>query len=425
MAIDLDRDVVLRWDTADPRHVPLIAESGATAVLAASRDEAFERACTQAGLKLASLADFRFASLEQLDEAPDGAPVILTEGMWPGVSRDGDEVIATATQKPWINANGYLVRYLRALYPRRPAVLGYLPDESAGLRAGRSVPFETLEVALIDAWAYGGNYVLAVEPRYREALLRSDERALAAWRRLGRTARWLRENAALFRQSALPAVTALIEKGPTCAELANLLYRHGASPALEPAARPPAPGKTPLTLLSAVNIATPEGEARRRILAHAESGCTVVIDDARQRSWWRTGGLKLLREQEDRELYSLGRGRIAAYKDEVFDPSSYASDVVDLITPERRPVRTWAVHAGIVLGTAAPPGAGKALMHVINYGSPITETRQALAQIRGSFTRATLLRPDGPPLELKPQRRPGFTETLIPELIRLGVIAYS
>ena len=63
-------------------------------------------------------------------------------------------------------------------------------------------------------------------------------------------------------------------------------------------------------------------------------------------------------------------------------------------------------------------------MHVINYGSPIVD-RQALAQIQGAFTRATLLRPEGAPLELKPFRRGAVTEVMIPELTRLGVIAFS
>ena len=62
------------------------------------------------------------------------------------------------------------------------------------------VPFETLELALVEAWAAGGNYILALEPRYQDALLRGEERALTAWRSLGRTARWLREHASLFRQ---------------------------------------------------------------------------------------------------------------------------------------------------------------------------------------------------------------------------------
>jgi hypothetical protein len=423
MAIDLLRDVVLRWDAPDPKHIPLIKESGATAVLTPSREEGFERACVDAGLRSASAAEFRFSSLSDIDREQAGTQPVLAEGAWPGVTRDGDVVIATATQKPWINANGYYVRYLRALYPGRPAVLGYLPDERAGLKAGRQVPFETLETALIDAWVFGGNYILGIDPRYREALLRSDERAAAAWKRLGRTALWLRENAALFRQPVLPNVVALVEKGEVSAELANLLYRHGASPELEPADRPPAPGRTPRTLLSAVNIEPPAGAARERILAHAESGCTVIVDAARERQWWRASGVKLVREQEDRDFYSFGRGHIVAYKEPVFDPSSFASDVVDLITPQRRPVRVWAVHAGVFLGTAAPPGAGKALLHIINYGS--TVSREAMAQIQGAFKRATLLRPEGAPIELKPIRRGPVTEVMLPGLSRLCVIAFS
>jgi hypothetical protein len=423
MAIDLSRDVVLRWDTPDATHLPLIQQSGATAVVTPLHDEGFERACGDAGLRFAALPDLRFCPLAELEHQPARAPVVLTDGAWPGVSRGGDVVIATATQKPWINANGYLARYLRALYPDRPAALGYLPDERAGLKPGRLAPFETLELALIEAWVFGGNYLLAVEPRYREALLRSDERAVSAWKRLGRTARWLRRNAPLFGQPVAPAVTALIEQGEACAELANLLYRHGASPALEPAGRPPAPNGAPRTLLAAVNISPPAEEARKLILAHAESGCTVVVDGASADPWWRAGGMRLLRQQEDRDFYSVGRGRIVAYKEPVSDQSSFASDVVDLITPERRPVRVWSVHAGIFVGTAAPPDAGKALLHIVNYGSPLAH--DAMAQIQGAFTRAVMLRPDGPPLDLKPVRRGPVTEVMIPELTRLCVIAFS
>ena len=64
----------------------------------------------------------------------------------------------------------------------------------------RMIPFESLELALVEAWAAGGNYVLALEPKYREALLRGEQKAMTAWRSLGQTARWLREHASLFRQ---------------------------------------------------------------------------------------------------------------------------------------------------------------------------------------------------------------------------------
>ena len=103
-----------------------------------------------------------------------------------------------------MDQNCYLVGYLRALYPGQPAVLGYLPDARCRRGAGRVIRYESHELALVEAWVAGGNYVLAPDARYREGLLKGAQDALTAWRRLGKTAAWLRANVALFRQPALP-----------------------------------------------------------------------------------------------------------------------------------------------------------------------------------------------------------------------------
>ena len=47
------------------------------------------------------------------------------------------------------------------------------------------VSYESLELALVDAWAAGGNYVLAPDAAYRDALLRGDAAAMAAWAQMG------------------------------------------------------------------------------------------------------------------------------------------------------------------------------------------------------------------------------------------------
>jgi len=151
----------------------------------------------------------------------------------------------------------------------------------------RYVP--SLELALIDAWAAGGNYVLTLTPEHRQELLSGKPEALAVWRRLGRTARWLRENAALFRQPTLPNITLLVERGDTTAELANLMYRQNASPRLVNAANPPAPDPLHCAVLVAAGIRSPSASVADRILAHAEAGATVVTDatqrrDARRKS---------------------------------------------------------------------------------------------------------------------------------------------
>ncbi len=118
-------------------------------------------------------------------KALDLSPFAMT-GLWPGIRKPpavpgrGDET-ASASREPWVDANGYQAGYLRAIHPDRPPVLAYLPDKLDD----RVVPYDSLELALIEAWVSGGNYIMAMEPHYREALSKegpeSDRGMESAW----------------------------------------------------------------------------------------------------------------------------------------------------------------------------------------------------------------------------------------------------
>jgi hypothetical protein len=342
-----------------------------------------------------------------------------TGGLWPGIRKPpnvdgrGDET-ASASREPWIDSNGYMVGYLRALYPDRPAVLGYLPDKLGD----RAVPFDSLELALVEAWTAGGNYILALEPNYRAALLRKDPKAIAAWEQLDRTARWLRDNMALFRQPAVPIVTALVEPGAATAEIANLLYRRNVSPSLCASSALPALHPQMTVALVAANMRPPSAELARRVLAHAQAGTTVITAP----QWWKTTELKLIRSEPDREFYAAGKGQVVAYRKPIADPSEFALDVIDIITHKKRALRLWNAPAVIGLVTASPR-SGERLLHLINYGSPIDTDLQA--RVQGHFTKATLLRPDASAMPLEPAKRGTTTEVFVPELKRVGVVVFS
>ncbi|HWB96128.1 MAG TPA: hypothetical protein VG672_05485 [Bryobacteraceae bacterium] len=413
MPLDLSRQVVLRWDQAEPQHASLLQEAAVNAVLLPTPSAAFAGACRSAGIETFTEDQVQFLDLKSLPKAVPGKPVVLTEGQWPGVSRganvekNADEV-ASASNQPWVDANGFWVGYLRALEPARPSVLGYVPNLGE-----RLVPFDTLELALIEAWVSGGNYVLSVEPRFRSKLLAGDEKARAAWRDLGRTARWLQKQVPLFRQPTFPIVTLLVEEGETTAEIANLMYRQNTCPALVRADQPPPPDPQHRLALVAVDLKPPAVPVRNRILAHAEAGASVVVNG----DWWQNNRLKKIKSQEDRDYYQLGRGQVIAYHDTISDPSEFALDVIDIVTHARRAVRLWNAYTVIALAT------GKGLMHCVNYGSPIDQEIQA--RIQGSYSKATLLRPDAPPRELKASQRGTTTEVMIPELRRLGVVVFG
>jgi hypothetical protein len=233
---------------------------------------------------------------------------------------------------------------------------------------------------------------------------------------LGVTTRWLREHAGLFSRAPIPAITALVEEGDKTFEIANLMFRQNASPALARADNPPPPDPLRRRVIVAVNLNPPPPAVRDRILSHAAAGATVVVDGS-EKPWWKASQLQPLREEEDRWFFRLGAGTVVAYKDAVEDPSEFAFDAIDLLTHRRRAVRIW--NAPTVIATAfdAPR-----TMIAINYGA--RRGMEIQARVQGVWATARLLRPEAEPVTLKAVRRGETTEVFLPELRRLGVVEF-
>ena len=331
------------------------------------------------------------------DEPLDGA---ITRGLWPGTRdtprKQGDADIASASREPWVDANGYLAAFEKALGTN--ALLAHQHNDES-----RGVPFDTLELALIEARVNGGNFVLSVEPRYRKALLSSDSKALEAWASLVRTAKWLRANEALFEKPAMPFITALVERSIASSEIANLLYRRGASPRLTANVPEPDPR---IRALVAAGLKTVPPSA----FDHARAGATVVIDTPPPPE------ARVVKTDPDRRVLKLGKGQIVAYNKRIADPSEFALDVIDIVTHRRRAARLWNAPAAIPLATEG------GLLHIINYAN--APTAEIQVRFQGNYTRATMSSPDAPPQELRVFKRAEMTEVFPPAVRRLAVIQF-
>src|ERR1039458_4157844 len=235
LIVDLLNQIVLRWDS-DSDCSGLLASGGIDAVWFPSHDDRIAEACRAAGADTLDADAIRFVGRDQTGPLPPGDFLAVKAGVWPGArasARNADGSFSGgASQRAWIDANGYLVAWTKALFPGRAPLLAYLPDSDAGIAQGQVITYDSLELALIDAWAAGGNYLLAPDAAYRNALLRGDPAATAAWSQLGRTARWLKENQDLLRQPPLSTITVLVERGDTAAEIAALMFRQSGSPEL-------------------------------------------------------------------------------------------------------------------------------------------------------------------------------------------------
>jgi hypothetical protein len=362
-----------------------------------------------------------FSGTQAITEAELAAQVSTSDGLWPGVRRGpnvdgrGDET-ASASIEPWVDANGYLAACLRALHPKRVPVLAYKAD-----LGDRVVPYDTLELAFIEARVCGGNYVLSPEPRFRTDLAAGKADAVAAWKRLLSTAAWLREHDDLLGRAALPPATVLVEQSETSFELMNLLFRRNASPDVRAVADLPAPSPRRPVIVAAGLKTVPPAVAGR-LLAHADAGATVVTDDTSENAWWRKSGARPVKTQEDRDFYPQGKGAIVAYKEAIADPSEFAFDVIDLVTHARRAVRMW--NAPSVIGVASEGRrAGEAILHAINYGGPVDNEVQT--RVLGNFAKATLVAPGERPADLQVFKRGLTTEVMIPKITRLATVVFG
>jgi hypothetical protein len=251
----------------------------------------------------------------------------------------------------------------------------------------------------------GGNFALAFDRRYRDALRQGDQKALDAWKSLVQTTRWLESNESLFGARPLPIITALVEEGPT-REIANLLFRRGASPWLVATPPAPSPGIAAFVAVSLTQVPP-------SVFDHARAGATVILDGKPEPSW------TMARQDDDRTVYSLGKGQVIVYKKRIADPSEFALDVIDVVTHKRRAARLWNALAAIPLATEAPGGA---LLHVVNYGAPVEAEVQA--RIQGLFSKADLLRPGHAAESLKTARRGTATEIYLPRLDRVATVRF-
>lgn len=442
-AFDPAQDVLLRWPQADPRAVPLAKEIGAGALLVpfrgAAEAAALLDACRQGGL--AAIAEMRgpielarldaqadsalaagFAGLaydaresevetRRLASRRSGAPqvvyltleqaawdvspayAVLVAGQWPGI-KPRDPATASATEQPWVDSNLWLYAWLRAHFPGRPAVLGYRPDSSAGASPDRLLPPYTVEVALAEARAAGGNVILALPERYVRDLLAGKERARQDWAALARTAAFLKKHAA--RLSSPPGFRVLVLAGSPeqSGEVLNLLYRVNATPAVIAVERLPEidPERYPVAV--AANL-TPPAPDQERLLAYVKAGGALLAapEAGVERPWWHGRSGKAVREEEGRIICELGTGRLIAYREPVVDAYEFALDVLEALGWKTRDLRLW--NADTVVGLLRRHGGGLSL-ELIDYGTRWRRNQEPdlLVEVHGAYRSALLEAPE-------------------------------
>jgi len=402
-------------------------EAGFTAVALEGAAFSDEKSLAAFVAGLTGLDALVFLKPEQMSWRVTPAHAVVREGQWPGVrstpgrqGRDAAEV-SSASREPWLDANSYWVAYLRALYPGRPALLGYRPDEAAGVKPDRMLPDHSLELGFIEAFAVGGNVVLHPPERFHAALLAGKEETLAAWRRLGQTAAFLKQHAEWFRSPGGVSVAVAAGTPEQSGEILNMLYRRNACPVVFSAAETPVlePGR--YRAVAVANVAAPPEDGRRRILAYARAGGLVMTAPAEEKSpvWWHTPDARKTRTDEDRDWFALGKGTLIAYREPVQDPADFALDLIDAVGVRVRDLRV--LGAETVVGLLHRLAGGGLAVTLINYGARARD--EFTVRVEGRYAKAALREPGAAaPRSLKAAPRTSGTEVTIERMARLAVV---
>lgn len=342
------------------------------------------------------------------------AQAVVRAGHWPGLMALGGE--AGATEQPWINANLHCFAWLEGFFPQRPPVLDYEPP-------AESMQYEGAEIALAEAWAFGGSVVLRLPPAYREGLLKGDARARAAWERLRGVAAFLRQEGQGQRQSASSLAVLVPQWDEEFGEILNLAWRQQLSPRVfRTEDFMPAPG---LRLVAVANH-TPPQQAQARLREFVTAGGHLLVTPAPGeplKAWW--GAAEPLSKEGGIETYRIGRGTVRVMEEPALDPFIFALDLREQLgmdNPLGRglhglDLRLW--NAPAVLPVLRRQKSGELMAVLIGYGRWIDH--DFLAGARGRFRSARMEQPgSAAPVKLMP--RSGRVEWDQPGLHRIAVI---
>jgi len=401
------------WDSAAAARS---AGYSAVAVTATGDPQSFrEFLSNQKGL-----VQFVYLKPEQLDWDVSPAHAVLDSGTWPGLHAL-DTGTAGASERPWLDANLHLYEYLRAFYPQRLPLLSYHPKNP-------SANLYSVETALAEAFAGGGNTILDFPESYRQRIVRADPRALTALRSLGKVAAFAKAQQNLLRISNGSRTAVLSQSLEQAEEILNLAYRNNLAPRAVPVTPHPRWEANHIGIMAAVNLDL-EPQTATCLIQFLQAGgkvLTAPATEGKPQKWWEAAAPRQLRTQGSSIAYAAGKGEVYVYPEPVSDPAEFALDLMEVAGGDNvegvglrgLDFRVW--NTGVVLGTLYQ-NAGEKVVLLTSYGSD--QDYDLLLSVRGEFATASYEDPfTNGPKALTVMQRPGRVELDLKSVRRLGIV---
>ncbi len=351
--------------------------------------------------------------LQVVDASSPPAGVAIIPGVWPGVklteSGGVDQAAAGPTGEPWVDSNGWKIRLAAALHQGGSVWVDVAPK-------GPRLTAESYQLAIADAAAHGGRWILSLDDQLALDLAGQQPEALQTWKRLTATAGFFAARqawAAYVPEAVVGVVSDFSGNNEFLSnEILNLVARTNQQYRVIP--------KSPVTDASLRGLRgvlyadadPPAPELRKRILAFVQAGGMLITGPA----WGEPPGTLVTGEEHPRYGWrALGKGKVAVAKTQLDDPYLIAGDSVILVSHRYELLRLWNPGAAIAALTVAPDRK-RAAVQMVFYASARVQDGPTV-KVVGRYRTARLWSLDRPAAqEVEMVSLPGATELHLPQV---------
>jgi hypothetical protein len=310
--------------------------------------------------------------------------VRVVKGDWPGVklTESGrlDHAAAGPTGAPWVDSNGWRIRLEAALHTGSGIWVDAAPQKP------RLDP-DTYAMAVADAAAHGGRWILSLDDNLAAALADGKPQARAAWEKLTAAARFFaahREWSDYELQAAFGILSDFAGGNEMMSqELLNLVARTNQQYRVLPKSSVADGSFSGLKALFYTDDEPPAPPLAARILDFVRSGGLLITGPR----WGAApAGTVSAADHPRYDVRSLGSGRIAVHRGEFDDPYLVANDAPALLSHRHELLRFW--NAGAIGSTfCAKPPERRAVVQLLFYAF-ILDDRRPTVRVAGPYRSA-------------------------------------
>ena len=291
----------------------------------------------------------------------------VADNEWPGVrleSMKGDTAVAGPTGVPWVNSNAWFSLLAAEMAPGKTLWLDFDAPEGSTVAHPANYP-----LAIADSEVYGSRWIISLDDKFREALLKRTPSATAMWSKTCETLAFFEDHPQWRGYKSQGILTVVSDFSGDNAfisgETLNLLNRrHVQFKILERSKALTGPMPVVKAILW-IDKDAPTADQKAKSLAFVRHGGLLIAP-----TYWGPDGVKPTRRDPsiNYNVYNIGQGQIAVPDEGFQDPYQVALDS-QLLVSRRNDLARLYNPATTNCHCSFDPVRKERLVQIVNYST--------------------------------------------------------